>query len=272
MKLFIYQICYSPETKQNIPEGFLALDNIANQRPDWREFWAIRNFLNSHVLSEDALYGFLSPKFSSKTGLDHLKIQSYLDKHYVDEDVVSFSPFWDLMAIFKNVFEQGDFFHPGLSESCQKFADSFLDGMDLKNSIMDSRNTIFCNYFLAKKEFWDKWLQLAEHLFFSAESNQSELGKLLNQHTTYGLQQLPMKVFVQERLVSICLLSNQQFKCLNYSPFNTGPSTTPFNRFFHEAVVSDALKRAYMQTLHPAYLKEFASIRDSIIQQLRIPE
>jgi len=81
-----------------------------------------------------------------------------------------------------------------------------------------------------------------------------------------------MKVFVQERLVSICLLANQHFQCLNYSPFNTGPSTTPFNRFFHEAVISDALKRAYMQTLHPAYLKEFASIRDSIIQQLPIPE
>ena len=272
MKSYVYQICYSPETKQNVPEGFLVLDNTSNERPDWREFWAIRNFLNNQVLTENTLYGFLSPKFPSKTGLDHSKILSYLNNHYAGEDLVSFSPFWDLMAIFKNVFEQGDFFHPGLSETCQKFADSFLDGLDLRNSIMDSSNTIFCNYFLAKKEFWDKWLQIAEYMFLSAESNHSELGKLLNQPTTYGIQQLPMKVFVQERLVSICLLANKHLKCLNYSPFNTGPSTTPFNRFLHEAVKSDALKRAYIQTLHPAYLNEFASIRDSIIQQLRFPE
>lgn len=268
MDTVIYQICYSPESKQNIPKGFLVLDNTSNERPDWREFWAIRNFLNNNALSDNTLYGFLSPRFSSKTGLDHSKIQSFLNNHYVGEDVVSFSPFWDLMAIFKNVFEQGDFFHPGLLQTCQKFADSFLDGIDLKNTIMDSRNTIFCNYFFAKKEFWVKWLQMADLLFCSAESMQSELANLLNMNTTYGLQQLPMKVFVQERLASICLIKNQNFKCLNYSPFNIGASTTPFNRFFNEAVRSDALKRAYLQTLHPAYLNEFASIRDSIIQQL----
>lgn len=269
MKTCIYQICYSPETMSNVPEGFLALDNLANERPDWREYWAIRQFLLKNHLPEDTLYGFFSPKFSSKTSLDHTKIQTYLAEHYSGQDVVSFSPFWDLMSIFKNVFEQGDFFHPGLTETCQMFADQHIAAIDLKDSITHSGNTIFCNYFLAKKSFWEEWLKLGELLFQASEKNQGELSKKLNAETSYGTQRVPMKVFVQERLATICLLSNKEIKCLNFSPFEIGASTTPFNHFFHEAVLSDALKRAYVHTMNAAYLNEFSAIRENIIQKLK---
>ena len=44
MKVRIYQICYSQETLASIPEGFLPLNNVANERSDWRELWPIRNY------------------------------------------------------------------------------------------------------------------------------------------------------------------------------------------------------------------------------------
>jgi len=268
MKTRIYQICYSPETLANVPEGFLALDNLANERADWREYWAIRNFLLNNYLSEDTLYGFLSPKFNSKTTLDHSKIQEFLLSNYKDQDVVSFSPFWDLMSIFKNVFEQGDFFHPGLTDTCQMFADHHAAGLSLKDAITHSENTIFCNYFLAKKSFWKEWLSLGELLFNASENQVSELANKLNDTTSYGEQRVPMKVFVQERIATICLLANKKFSCLNFNSFAIGASTTPFNNFYHQAVISDALKRAYTQTGNHAYLNEFSSLRDSIIQKL----
>ena len=96
-----------------------------------------------------------------------------------------------------------------------------------------------------------------------------ELGKKLNATTNYGAQQLPMKVFVQERLATMCLLANKNFDLLAYSPFELRSSTTPFNQFFHEAVTSDALKRAYIQTHHISYLNEFASLRDKVIETLK---
>ena len=110
MKTCIYQICYSKDTFENIPDGFLCLDHLKNERPDWRELWPIRDFLKTNELSDGVLYGFLSPKFSQKTLLNHQGVQDFLLANYAGEDLVSFSPFWDLMAIFKNVFEQGDFF------------------------------------------------------------------------------------------------------------------------------------------------------------------
>ena len=271
MKTQIYQICYSPETLASVPEGFLVLDNLANERVDWREYWAIRNFLLSNHLSEDTLYGFFSPKFQSKTTLDHSKIQEFLSSNYKDQDVVSFSPFWDLMSIFKNVFEQGDFFHPGLADTCQMLADQHLARLSLKDSITHSENTIFCNYFLAKKSFWKEWLSLGELLFHTSENQVSELANKLNDTTSYGEQRVPMKVFVQERIATICLLANNKFNSLNFNSFAIGASTTPFNKFYQEAVISDALKRAFTQTGNHTYLNEFSSLRDSIIKKLSYP-
>jgi hypothetical protein len=106
MKICAYQICYSEETIQSVPSGFLILDNVQNERPDWRELWPIRNFLSTNTLAEDTLYGFLSPRFSEKTGLTFEAIRSFIESNYSNHDVVSFSPFWDLMCLFKNVFEQ----------------------------------------------------------------------------------------------------------------------------------------------------------------------
>ncbi|MEY4341763.1 MAG: hypothetical protein RL541_1267 [Pseudomonadota bacterium] len=268
MKTRIYQICYSPETMANVPDGFLMLNNVKNERADWREYWPIREFLRSNHLSDDVLYGFMSPKFGQKAGLQYQDIQKFLNENYSGQDVVSFSPFWDLVSIFKNVFEQGDFFHPGLSDTCQLFADAHVSGLNLQDSITHSQNTIFCNYFLAKKSFWLEWLALGELLFHESENQQTELSKKLNDTTSYGVQNLPMKIFVQERLATICLLANPKIKCLAYSPFEIGASTTLFNQFLREAILSDALKIAYSKTQQHSYLREFSSIRNEIIATL----
>jgi len=268
MEIKIYQICYSAETMEKIPNGFLLLDNLKNQRPDWREYWAIRNFLINNNLSDDTLYGFFSPKFSQKTNLDFKKIQDFLLLKYKGEDVVSFSPFWDLMGVFKNTFEQGDFFHPGLMEVCQNFADEHLCGIDVKGAVTHSGNTIFCNYFLAKKSFWKEWLAMGEKLFHLSETQESGLAVRLNEVTNYGAERVPMKVFVQERVATICLLINKNFKCLNYNSFDIGSSTTMFNTFRSESILSDALKRIFTETGHQVYLDEFYNIRNNIIGKL----
>ena len=272
MKIVIHQICYSEETLKEIPEGFLVLDNLKNERPDWREYWPIRNFLLSNDLQEGNLYGFFSPKFLQKTNLDSEKINSFVTSNYQNQTLINFSPFWDLSSIFQNIFEQGDFFHPGLRNACQLFSKKFLSNFDLENSITHSQNTIFCNYFVAKREFWYKWLKLGELLFNSAEENNSELALELNKQTSYGAQNLPMKIFVQERLASICMLTDQEFSSIAFNPFEIGASTTPFNRFFHEAVLSDALKFCYANTHARIYLREFASIRNEILKKLKLEQ
>lgn len=262
----ILQICYNETTRDQTPEGFEVLDNLANERPDWREFWPIRQYLMSHDLDDDVFYGFFSPRFAHKTGLDHSKISEFARQHGRDHDVLIFSPFWDLNSLFLNPFEQGEFFHPGLLACSQLLVDSFgasnASGR-LADLVMHADNTIFCNYFIAKKSFWLRWLELGEHLFRSAEQGGTPIAAMLNKNTFYGQDLLPQKIFVQERLANI-LLAHGAFKSKAWRVFELPCSVTPLSHYLSEAVVANALKLAWSKTQDANYLQQFEKIKNHV--------
>ena len=264
------QICYSPQTLSELPEGMLALDYQDNARPDWREYWPIRQFLLNNVLADDTLYGFFSPKFGYKTGLGSADVQAFIHQDSGLHDAYFFSPFWDLSSFFINIFEQGDFFHPGLTQASQKFVDSIGLSTPVKFQVTHSQNTVFCNYIVANKTFWLKWLSLGERLFFAAEHPEADpqLQALLKDDTTYGEQRLPLKVFLLERLATLLLLNEPALKAKGYDCFQLSPSITPLNQFFNEAVQCNALKMAYDQSASPFNLHAFMNLRNQVFQQL----
>ena len=264
------QICYSPQTLSELPEGMLALDYQDNARPDWREYWPIRQFLLNNVLADNTLYGFFSPKFGYKTGLGSADVQAFIHQDSGRHDAYFFSPFWDLSSFFINIFEQGDFFHPGLTQASQKFVDSIGLSTPVKFQVTHSQNTVFCNYIVANKTFWLKWLALGERLFFAAEHPEADpqLQALLRDDTTYGEQRLPLKVFLLERLATLLLLNEPALKAKGYDCFQLSPSITPLNQFFNEAVQCNALKMAYDQSASPFNLHAFMNLRNQVFQQL----
>jgi hypothetical protein len=46
----IFQIFYDAQTKKSLDPDFLPLDNLENSRPDWREYWPMRNYLLNNAL------------------------------------------------------------------------------------------------------------------------------------------------------------------------------------------------------------------------------
>ena len=64
--IHLYQIFYNSETKALIDPDFLPLDNSANARPDWFEYWPIRNLLQEKNFSDEDYLGVFSPKFNRK--------------------------------------------------------------------------------------------------------------------------------------------------------------------------------------------------------------
>lgn len=270
MDIEIYQICYSQELLRNIPEGFLPLDNSENLRPDWREYWPIRNFLLSNELSSDKLYGFMSPKFSMKTGLNYGDICNFIHNNFNNQDIFSFSPFGDLSAFFINSFEQGDFFQPGLLDATQRFINDINYKSDLSRLVSDFNTTIFCNYFLANRKFWLQWLEIGEKLFNYCESDHSSNQLLLNQLTNYGGQQLPMKIFLQERLADYVLLTTTDYKNLPYDPMLMPFSSTPIGNYQTELFIMNSLKRLFIDSGDKRYLEFFIKIRGSICNKIII--
>lgn len=263
----IYQIFYDEKTRVGLDPGFIPLDNLANERPDWREYWPMREFLLSETLAEDRYYGFFSPKFRQKTSLGSEQVKEFIDRSAGNADVVLFSPFFDVSALFLNVFEQGDRFHPGLSRTAQDFVDRIGLNVSIEKMVTDSRNTVFCNYFVAKPAFWAKWLEINEELFAIAEGAAAgdDLAARLNAVARVrDGRSAQMKVFVMERVASLILATDKAFSSKAYSPFLLGASGSPYRNFSLEAVISDALKISLVEQDYSHYRDAFYHLRGKI--------
>jgi hypothetical protein len=264
-RAFVYQIFYDEKSKAMLDPGFIPLDNTANERPDWFEFWVIYQFLMHNDLEPDCWYGFLSPRFHEKTKFTSQIVFDTL-KQSAEGEVALFSPHWDMIAIFLNVFEHGEYEHPGLTNLSQGFCNSIGLDVQLRKLVNCASNAVFSNYIVAKPRFWERWLWMADHFF---ELVEHEAPKIFSLTTAYGLAggQAPMKTFIQERFASI-ILSTEKFSVLTPAP-NQVPME--ISRMFHfdEDTVSklqmcEQLKSEFNKSNDPECLEKFRQVRETI--------
>jgi len=268
MKAFLYHIAYSPETLDSIEDGYFLLDNVANERPDWFEYWPIRQFFQqSDTLDESAYYGFFSPRFRDKTRLSYSDVMAFIESGDDNTDVFVFSPQPDIGAFFKNVFEGSDTTDPGAMATCQQFFDRIGFAVDLQTLVMDSRSVVFSNYLAAKPCFWRAWLEITEKLFAIAEqqNGEDELTQQLLHKTTYP-GAVERKVFVVEGIASL-LLSQNIWKTQACNPFAMSWSNQ-LGQFKEQAIISDALKIAMNQQGYPEYAAVYNQIRQQVFQKI----
>jgi len=196
--MYVYQIYYDEATLRSLDPGFLPLDNRVNKRPDWYEFWVIRNFLIENSPLGDGWYGFLSPNFYLKTGFkaeDVADFVSLAETH--DCDVALIPCAWDQIAYFKNPFDQGERWHPGIMDLSQKLLSLIFPNVALSDLVTHTGNFTFSNYIIAQRNYWMEWLDVANRVFEVVENNEGQLSLDLSKLTSYGSieRQAPIKAF-----------------------------------------------------------------------------
>ena len=253
-----YQILNHYTPRQDLDPGFEVLDNSANERPDWYEYWPIRKFLLSESLDEDGFYGFLSPKFRLKTNLSAADVREFVQASDPATDVVLFSPSIHNSALFLNVFEHGNAEHPGLLQVAKDFFARIHHSRPLEDLISDSRNTVHSNYFIAKPRFWRAWLAVTEQLFDIAETADDPLGIRLRTPTRYrGSRNVQMKIFLMERLATWVLITDGSFAARAHDPFAARSRIYKLPL----AIICDALKIAYATQGRRQYMDVFLMLR-----------
>src|SRR5580700_5144909 len=216
----IYQILTHYTSRQDLDPGFGVLDNSANERPDWYEYWPIRKFLRNEPLDEDAYYGFLSPKFRLKTNLTSTLVRDFIAGADPATDVLLFSPSIHNSAYFLNVFEHGESEHPGLAKVAARFFEAIDPSVRIAELVSDSRNTVYSNYFIAKPRFWRAWLEINERMYSIAETPADALGQALSSPTPYrGGSSVQMKIFIMERVATLLLTVDGSFTARVRDPF-----------------------------------------------------
>lgn len=260
-QIYINQIIYSEETLRNSNKNFPVVDNMENLRPDWFEYWPIRNYFLINGLNEEFYYGFFSPKFSDKTSHTLSEIYEFV-KNNLSYDVFLFSPMPDQSCFFLNVFEQQELYDNGFMNTMNHFCSFCNINNDIEKIVMSSNESVYSNYFVAKGLFWKEWLQITNILFQISESSKfSEY----NFKTNYnGVER---KVFIQERVASL-ILSIKKFKSISYKTFLKPWSASKLINYVNEAVLCDSLKISYKITDDIAYLNQFYRIRNNLIEDL----
>jgi hypothetical protein len=242
-EIFIYQILPHYAKSEDLDPGFLVLDNTAQERLDWYEYWPIRKFLLKEPLQNESFYGFLSPRFNQKTKLGAAAVREFVSCDRNAADIVLFSHSPEKTAYYWNVFEYGEYCHPGLFDLATQFFERIGQATDLKELVTHSRNEVYSNFMIAKPRFWKVWLSIIEQLIAIAESPTDPLGAELRKPTSYrGQRDAQMKVFIMERIATWILARDPGFVVRVREPI------VARSRLYKlpGAIVCDALKIAYV--------------------------
>lgn len=272
MKHNIYQIYYSEQSRNELDPGFIALDNTG-QRPDWREYWPMRRFLLEETLEEDVLYGFFSPKFKLKTGLDSAEVHAFLNDAPDDVDVVTFSPFYDQAAYFANIFEHAAWMHPGIGPLIDEVLELIAPGQNTGTDfVMSSFETIFCNYLVAKPAFWRRWLKDCEQIFQIAEAGANKLAQQLNMPVKHDGDGAPAKVFIIERIASLIIATQRPWRVHCFDSMTLPPQNKWLaEHYAADLIALDALKFTANATGNPQFAWRFFELRLRLYEKIHQP-
>lgn len=260
----LFTLAWARESSEQVDPHIAIIDNSDNLRPDWFEYWPIRNYLLNTPVDAETLYGFFSPKFTQKTGLTGADVIRFIQEH-PEADVYTFSPQADMGAFFLNTFEQGEAFDRGFRNTCQDLLEHLGFPVDLHSLVMDPRQTVFSNFIVARPAFWQQWLELCEKIFQLSEDTGSPWAERINVPTSYP-GNVSRKVFITERMASL-LLSSGVWRCAPYSTFSCAWSALPTGKFRDEAVICHALKLAYNETKDETFLAAYAELGSRIFSQ-----
>jgi hypothetical protein len=268
MNIHLFHIFYNEASKLSIPPGSIGLDNTNPEADGWYEFLPMIRKLNEIDLYSDDLIGFLSPNFHLKVGITVPEFRRIAEENYDRHDVFISNYCWDQTAFFFNAWEQGEFWHPGISQSSQAFFDFINSGILITSLVGHARNTVASNFIIAKSSYWRKWLDMST--LFLKFLNEDPVGLGLKaMSTSYAAEhnQQRMAVFIQERFASF-LLSTTDFSTyvvdgdLKKPIFERLFKNTDSNRIILNAC--DLIKRRYSVTGDQELLSAWRSLRSAV--------
>jgi hypothetical protein len=218
IKINLYQSFYSNEHRKHLSKMVrpLNINGVLNDKT--REFELFKNIYQNFENKKDA-WGLISWKFNLK---NIINVDEFLEfaagQIHAGADCVFINPMIGNEAIFKNVWEQGLLLH----KSMGKIVDYIMlrHGEDI-NHFMGSTNFAFCNYFIAKPIFWEKYFHFIDSeinsLYIYAQEDE-QLRESLENSANYSRDaKLSINPFVIERLFSLFVkINNDKMNIVNY--------------------------------------------------------
>lgn len=210
MNLKIMQIYFQNSQRPFLDSDFIPADNTENINPDWREYHLMRKHYLEAGISSDELVGFMSWKFGSKTLINGKIFKDWI-RDNPGYDVYFINPFPHEAYLFRNMWEQGEICHPGITKLTESiFKKSNLEiNFDQFHSISQ---TSYCNFWVGNQLFWKNYFQISETIYEVIKNKLSEGEKKLLYSRADKLTEAPYIPYIFERLLTTLLMQNKEIK------------------------------------------------------------
>jgi hypothetical protein len=237
----IFQIYYKPEQKLTLDSKFIPYDNTENPSPDLRE-WYIWNKEFKSLYDTEDYWGFVSSKFKEKSNLTGDQVFDHISKN-PGVDVYLFNPCIANEALFANPWEQGDIYHPNISNIANTFLHKIgYPEINVRDILMDSSTMIFTNYIVGSKHFWKGFMEFSQKLFDECEKDKQFKDQVFGVGASnYALDgSLSMFSFLIERLVpTYLILFNIKTLAYKYSSNSLSPK---YNKYIADTDTLSTMK------------------------------
>ena len=271
--LSVFQIWYRDEQKPFLDDRMKPWDNRENLRPEWCEYWIMRQAQQNMEKYFDELTGFFSWKYQEKLHLDYAQIEGFI-RAYPQADCYIFSPAVFQAAFYRNVWNQAEAWHPGMTQIAQTLLVELGLHVDLENSVDHHLSTAYSNYWIASRPFWRAYFDFMERVFASVEAQKDRPENPFWQHE-YGsaggkghVQTLPVIPYLVERLFSVFVKQHPEFKIVAWEyPFDVLQQ-----RAFRVAgmiPIANWCKLMYQQTRQELYLTLFAQLQAEMVRAVK---
>ena len=215
MPVHLHQIYYLPSQLPLLDPAFTPYDNTANKNPEFAEYYIFEKEYNAGKVKGDALTGFVSWKFGKKTQLEGRRFLDFVQAN-PGYDVYFINPFPMQMKFFKNLWLQGEFYHPGIIALSEEIL--HLAGYDINLSAMthDRQTALYCNYWVGNKKFWDRYMQFTRPVIEVLRSGLSaEQKQKLHSIADFG-NDFSFIAFIIERLFTTLLHHDYNIRFIAY--------------------------------------------------------
>lgn len=188
----IYQTYYNESSKSKLSKHFKPYNNTNPLRPNEYEFGVMKDLYYACNWSNTSHLGVLSWKFEYKT---RIKAQTLIDFIKMKDiaDILIVNPFLpggpnpDQINGYKNVWDQGDYWHPGLKILTNKLFDYAKINTELLEIETSTSAECYSNYWIANKNFWDLYMSYAIRLYNAIYSNKELENEVFSKRTSSGL-------------------------------------------------------------------------------------
>lgn len=234
----IYQIQYGDNVIGEFDSDFIRYDCRDFPESERREVAHMQRFFHQGIWKNSDLshFGLVSPKFNTKTGLSGFDFKNWI-KLNPGYDVYFINPFPQLQYFHFNVWEQGEYWHPGL----QELADLLFDTACLNLKVEElPRNTgstlLYSNYWVGNEFFWRNFIDFIDKLTGAIDAlKQEEKDRFFVRAPHYA--DATYFPFVFERMFSTFINLDKSVKCLAY-PYGRDEILRRCSNDFERLIVS----------------------------------